>query len=163
MCDTHAASVQKSKTKHKQIKEACDRNFRYGSLEDDQILRWVSNIDWRPPGNPKDRHELLGKIRVIFCERSLYEPLDFPISRLFFEEVEQAFHLHPATLPTFKSHAGTFSRYLTFCDANPTKLKRIGKPLFHYMIVAYDWILNSIHPQSSPETRDCELRPISII
>lgn len=108
------------------VEEACDRNFGYGSLEDDQILRWVSNLDWKPLGYPKDKHELVGNIRVIVCERSRYDPLDFPISRSIFEEVEQAFHLHPATLPTFESHAGTFSRYLTFCNDDRTKLKRIA-------------------------------------
>lgn len=127
----------KSETEHKQIDEACDRNFRYGSLEDDQIPRWLNNLDWRPLGYPKDKHELVGKIRVIICERSRYDPLDFPISRSIFEEVEQAFHLHPATLPTFESHAGTFSRYLTFCNADRTKLKRIGKLFFHNMLIAH--------------------------
>lgn len=63
--------------------------------------------------------------RVIICERSRYDPLDFPMTKSMFEEIEKVFRLHPATLPTFESHAGTFSQYLDFKDEDQTKLERL--------------------------------------
>ena len=78
-----------------------------------------------PLGYPDHEHKRIGKIRILICERPRYAPLDLSMSRSVFEEVERIFHLHPATLPSFESDIGTFSRYLTFDRARPTKLKRV--------------------------------------
>ncbi|KAH7109098.1 hypothetical protein B0J11DRAFT_620492 [Dendryphion nanum] len=110
----------------KNIDNALDQNFRYGSLENDDILRWVRNLDFLPRGYPPEKHELLGKIRLIICRRSQYNPLDFPLSRSIFKEVEQEFHLHPSTLSTFERHAGVYSRHLKFSNTDLTKLERIS-------------------------------------
>lgn len=89
-------------------------------------MDWVKNPDCRPDSYER-KIAVIGRIRIIICERSQYEPLDFPITREMFEEVEKEFHLHPATLSAFERHAGTFSKFLTFDKTDRTKLKRVGK------------------------------------
>jgi hypothetical protein len=111
--------------KRYQIGEVSDENFRYGTLEDDEIPRWIMNSDMNLA--PKSKHTIVGKLRILICERSSYEPMDFPMSVDIFEKMETEFRLHPSTLSIFESHAGTFSRYLTFCETDRTKLKRLGK------------------------------------
>jgi len=111
--------------KNYQVGEVSDENFRYGTLEDDEIPCWIMNSDMNLP--PKSKHTIVGKLRIIICERSSYEPMDFPMSVDIFEMMETEFHLHPSTLSIFESHAGTFSRHLTFCKTDRTKLKRLGK------------------------------------
>ncbi|KAF2729631.1 hypothetical protein EJ04DRAFT_580480 [Polyplosphaeria fusca] len=104
--------------------EASDENFRHGSLQNDEITDWLNDADPLLPENVQ--RTPVGRIRMLICERSRYDPLDFPISRPIFEATEKALNLHPATCSTFECHAGTFSRYLTFADTARTQLERIS-------------------------------------
>lgn len=58
--------------------------------------------------------------------------MDFPVSSKTFQDVESHFHLPAATLPSFSSDAGTYSRYLEFDDTEK-HLKRICK----FAVIAY--------------------------
>ena len=143
-----------------QVEIVNDNNFRLGSLQGDEILRWVKSLDSMPLGYPDHEHKRIGKIRILVCERPRYAPLDLPMSRSIFEEAERIFHLHPVTLPSFESHTGTFSRYLTFDKAHPTRLKRICAFFFPSSICLVT-DLASRNFKSSTETRNSELWPLS--
>jgi hypothetical protein len=120
LCSSHHAQ-----TNQHQDEEANDTNFRYGSLANGEIADWITSSDTNQ--SREDKQKPVGRIRMIICERALYDPIDFPMTKGLFSKLEKEFCLHPATLTTFRSHSGTFSRHLTFCEKDRSKLKRIGE------------------------------------
>ena len=105
--------------------EATSENFRHGSLHGNEILEWVDRKGPHAAPDTQKAGKLLGQIRLLIYERTAYTPIDLPVSKDIFIAIEKAFHLHAATLPSFETDEGTYSRYLTFSDSKSTKLERI--------------------------------------
>jgi hypothetical protein len=68
------------------------------------------------------------------------------MSKRLFNKLEKEFCLHPSTLSTFRSHSGTFSRHLTFCENDRSKLKRIGERPSNRTMTIHDFIFHSNCP-----------------
>lgn len=98
-------------------------DIQSGALKESEIESWLSRTD---------TEIVEGGIRLLVLQREKYQPMDYPVSDETFQKIENHFHLHAATLPSFSSDSGTYSRYLEFDDTN-TVLKRICKVHHDYI------------------------------
>ena len=70
-----------------------------------------------PPEQPRER------LRLVFCERRKFRPIDFCMSEQAFEEIEKAFDLSQGTIPVFNHQGGAH----TYCiDYDGDQLSSIG-------------------------------------
>lgn len=93
-------------------------NLHYGKLKGPEITQWIR----RQPDRPAD---LMGGVRILFCEKEHYS-MHIDLDAETFEVLEECFHLPASTIPSFAAESGTYSRYLTREDGDASKLTRIG-------------------------------------
>lgn len=67
----------------------------------------------------------LGGLRLIACDRISLHPPRIGMLEQTLDKLEETFHLHPATLQSLLSAAGTFSKHTDRDDDDPAKTKRV--------------------------------------
>lgn len=121
MCLVHVYSCQLTLS---QDVRADNTNFDTGQLSSETELK-----DWLArkvaPSKSQRNSKLLGRVKLLVCDRTQYSPLDFALSRQGFESIEKTFKLSPLTIASFESEAGTYSRFLIYADDDRSKLRQI--------------------------------------
>ncbi|PVH70525.1 hypothetical protein DL98DRAFT_436891, partial [Cadophora sp. DSE1049] len=96
-------------------------------LQDSEISEWLRHGGAYIPPAPNPGASLHhGTVRLLICERLYYDPLSFSMSRKSYLNVERAFNLSPATLPSFSIDSGIYSQYKTYDRDDPEKVTRLS-------------------------------------
>ncbi|KAH7093196.1 hypothetical protein FB567DRAFT_587640 [Paraphoma chrysanthemicola] len=97
---------------------------RYGTLEDQEILEWVTQSgSYEPLKAPSGGKFTNGGIRLLILERAFYQPPSFDIDTETFLAIQKHFNLPEHTLLGLSDEAGLSVHTLEIDESNGTPLR----------------------------------------